>query len=44
MASFWAIWITFGGSLILEMVYRFTTGRELQTVLQRTGKALHKKI
>ncbi|HEC07522.1 MAG TPA: amino acid permease [Thiolapillus brandeum] len=43
MASFWAIWITFGGSLILEMIYRFTTGRELQTVLQRNRKALHEK-
>ena len=30
IASFWAIWVTFGGSLILEMVYRFSTGRELQ--------------
>ena len=38
MASFWAIWITFGGSLILEMIHRFTTGRELQTVLKRNGK------
>ena len=35
IASFWAIWITFGGSLLLEMVYRFSTGRELQTVEQR---------
>ena len=43
MASFWAIWITFGGSLILEMVYRFTTGRELQTVLKRNGKLSHGK-
>ncbi len=43
MASFWAIWITIGGSLILEMIYRFTTGRELQTVLKRNGKLSHGK-
>ncbi len=43
IASFWAIWITFGGSLVLEMIYRFSTGRELlvrelATVMRKIAK------
>ncbi len=30
-ASFWAIWITFAASLLLEVVYRFGTGRVMTT-------------